>query len=315
MNVHVLTDAPPPWLADALAAFEAQFQYPLGRDASFSISHGREYVTFFAAMGDATVLVVERDGRVLATFATVLRPVRFPDGSQRPAAYLADLKLCPSARGGLALARIFRAMRDHVGDRTAGFGFGVVMDGTGVTPADYSGRLGFPAFTPVARLTLLRIATNRAVADAPINEVTPADLDAAWERLAPRGFVPLGGDSSMRSLQSPVSLVTDDLSACGRVEDTRRGKRLLLASGEELRSAHLSRFAFATPRDGVRLIRQALSFCARHGVPALFVGLPRDTAPAFLPLLSDLEIAQANATVHACGHDSSGDWWVDTAEI
>ena len=56
MNVHALADMPEPNLAYALARFEEQFRYPLGKDQSFRISHGEDYPRFFArsAMGSAS---------------------------------------------------------------------------------------------------------------------------------------------------------------------------------------------------------------------------------------------------------------------
>ena len=91
-RLHFLRQAPPPELSRALLEFERQFSYPLGGNDSFSISHGPDYVTFFQAIGDATVLVIEEEGRVLGTLAAVVRRLRALQGEWRRAAYLAEVR-------------------------------------------------------------------------------------------------------------------------------------------------------------------------------------------------------------------------------
>ncbi len=62
MKIHSLTSPPPPNLAGALEEFEYSFLYPLGPKQKFRISHGREYLPFFRAMGEATLLVAQHAG-------------------------------------------------------------------------------------------------------------------------------------------------------------------------------------------------------------------------------------------------------------
>lgn len=307
MKLHYLRAAAPPELGLALEEFEAQFRYPLGPESSFSISHGRDYVTFFAAIGDATVLVAEVDGKVVATIACVLRPLRFPSGQERTVVYLADLKVAPSARGGMVLARVFKALDRYLHVR---MGYGIVMDGTGSTPLDYTGRGPFPAFTREGAITVLKLGASPG-SFAPVSQ---ALFEASHAELVGAGFVPLGGRPELRSELEVTPLAGP--GACGLVEDTRRGKRLLVGPGEEIRAAHLSRLAFRTPAEGAALIRQACHRCAEAGVPNLFVALSEGSSRELLPLLGDLRCQVAPATIYGCGLPESGsEWWVDSAEI
>ncbi|HBJ85221.1 MAG TPA: hypothetical protein DDZ88_15380, partial [Verrucomicrobiales bacterium] len=108
MTLHSLQQAPPEWLGTALQRFELQFEYPLGADTTFRISHGRDYLPFFAAMGSATLLVAEQAGEVLGTLVRVERWIQFhgPQPMRQLVHYLADLKVSPKARGGRVLSRL-----------------------------------------------------------------------------------------------------------------------------------------------------------------------------------------------------------------
>ncbi|MBM3980747.1 MAG: N-acetyltransferase, partial [Planctomycetes bacterium] len=140
MNVHALTAAPEPNLATALARFEAQFTYPLGPGRTFRISHGDDYPRFFRAVGGARCFVAERAGEVLGVLGLAETSVTDAGGVAHPAIYLGDLKVAPAARGGRVLPRLAGAAGEWCRGRAAR-GFGVVMDGTPVTPDRYTGRL------------------------------------------------------------------------------------------------------------------------------------------------------------------------------
>ena len=304
MKLHWLEQPAPAPLGQALERFEAQFRYPLGPQASFSISHGRDYIHFFAAIGAATVLVAEDQGEVLATLAAVLRPLRLPGGRVEPVAYLADLKMSPAARGSTLLGRVLTAMRDRLSQPSGGRAYGVVMEGTGATPLDYTGRLGIPRFARLASLMILRLDTRGPT----VQPGPPSD------RMEQVGFVPLGGRPELRSEMTPLPLSNE--GASGLLEDTRRGKRLLIGPGQEMRAAHLSRLAWRDPSQAARLIEQAAGCCADAGVPTLFVCMPAGRVGEILPRLEGRELLQAPATVYGCGLDCEGeDWWVDSAEI
>jgi hypothetical protein len=312
MNLHRLRTAPPPWLARALEAFEAGFTYPLGPERTFRISHGDDYPRFFRAIGAAGCVVAEDGGRVLGCLAFAVRRLALPSGEDRPTAYLADLKIAPEARGGLMLRRLIRQIEDEV--RAIGSAFGVVMGGSRVTPANYTGRAGVPAFSEVARIAVLRISAHPPPAHAPAPcQANEESLASVYRRLSLGRFACPGGNPLERSRSAPVDLVFPD--ACGRLEDTRQAKRLIADDGEELLSAHLSHFACANPRAGARLIETALTRAAARGFPALFAAVPEGDAPGLCERLAGREVVVAPASVFAAGLAGGAEWNINTAEI
>src|ERR1043165_1820682 len=109
MKILTLVDAPDPALADALETFERAFEYPLGAGRSFRISHGRDYSRFFRAIdggSGASFVAVGKDGRVRGTLGVAVRPLQYPDGECRLAAYLGDLKTAPGVGRGWTLLRM-----------------------------------------------------------------------------------------------------------------------------------------------------------------------------------------------------------------
>jgi hypothetical protein len=315
MNLHELSGPPPAQLAQELAAFEESFTYPLGPGRTFRISHGDDYPRFFRSIGRAVCFVAEREGSVLGCLAVAACPLRLPDGSVREVAYLADLKVAPCARGGVVLLRLARAAHALMGP--LGAAFSVVMEGTAVTPPDYTGRLGIPAFTPLARLAVLRVPVV-AIGDTREGNsfpATDAEGQACYRRLSAGRYASPGGDPAERSETASVWLMLPDGSACGRLEDTRRAKRLLADDGSELRSAHLACFACRTPEAGAELVHAALPRAARAGFPAVFVAVPEAEADRLRERLGLRDVVVAPATVYGTGLESGPDWNVNTSEI
>ena len=309
MTIHPLTACPPPELAAALARFEAGFTYPLGPGRSFRISHGDDYPRFYRAMGDAVCFVAERDGEVLGVLAAALRPLVGPDGAVRQAVYLGDMKVAPAARGGRVLVRLAEATTAWATGR-ADVGFAVVMGGTPVTPDRYTGRLGLPAFAEVARVAILRLPAAADGGDAV--EVGADEGEALFRRLTAGHYAAAGGDPRERSETPPAWLVLADGSACGRLEDTRRAKRLISDDGGEMVSAHLSGFAYAAPAAGLALLAAARARAAAHGFPALFVAVPAADAA---PFATAPGAVVAPASVYGAGVERGAAWVVNTAEV
>lgn len=303
MNYLFLSEPAPPVLGHALEKFEAQFRYPLGEGASFSISHGRDYMTFFAAIGEATVVIAQEADEVVATLAAVMRPLRFPNGEVRTAVYFADLKIDPKARNAMLLLGLFARMREHLNPPADAVGYAVVMDGTGRTPSDYTGKMRIPSFAPIANITVLTLTT------------APGDPGSTGSPLEePAGYVPRCGNPTLRSELQPQSLATSQAS--GLLEDTRRGKRLVNSQGHEMRAAHLSRFVWEDAAAGATLLRHASARCHAAGIPTLFASVPRRFEADFLKQLPELEVQPAPATIYGSGFPPSGaDWRVDSAEI
>src|SRR5947207_13088916 len=133
MKVHQVSSPPSPALARALAEFEAPFTYPLGTGKFFRISHGEDYTLFFRAQGKGCCFIAEHQGRVAGALGTAVRRLWMPDGTERVAAYVGDLKIATDARGGTVLARLARAAQACLLPQ-AEAGWGVVMGGTTLTP-------------------------------------------------------------------------------------------------------------------------------------------------------------------------------------
>jgi hypothetical protein len=313
--VHRLETVPPPALAHALQEFEREFSYPLGPGRSFRIAHGDDYPRFFRAMGQAACFVAEAHGRVLGTLAVAIRRLGWPDGTERAAAYLADLKVTAGSRGGgrtlLALGRAAAAWAKGAADA----GFSVVMDGTAATPERYTGRLGFPAFGVLAKIAVLRIASPGARAEIGSYRHDAVAAARCYRDLSGGRYWSPGGDPASRSLMAPIWLLDPSGAACGRLEDTRHGKRLIADDGSELVSAHLACFAFRDVPAGAGLLRAAVSMAADLGCPALFVAVGACEAGAVADALTGYEVTVAPATVYGVGPDTGVSWNINTSEI
>ena len=303
MNLHTLHEAPPDWLGAALERFEQQFVYPLGSGGSFRISHGREYLPFFSAMGRATLLVAEEAGEVLGTLARVERWIEFraPAAMKQLVHYLADLKISPQARGGRVLARLMSAAKDQIEQTGSRSCYGIAMGGSARLPDAYTGRLGIPAFERLADLMILRISPGPSSAP-------PGTAIPAVEPLP--ACIVTGGRRELRSLMPPVPL-----PCSAWLEDTRRAKRLWNGHGDEMLSAHLSSFYFDDPARGAAVIRAAVHELSRHALPALFTAVPLSRYPALRSELPGLQFTEAPAAVFGYRLSRDHDWWVDTAEI
>jgi hypothetical protein len=314
MKVHHLATAPSPELAKSLARFEEQFTYPLGPGRSFRISHGEDYPRFFRAIGEAACFVAERDGEVLGALGLAVTRVRIADGTERPAIYLGDLKAAPAARCGLALMQLAQAAGPWCAAR-AECGFGVVMDGTLIRPDRYTGRLGIPHFRAVANIAVLKL---------PASMRSPAFLQ--WEADTTNGtecFTQLtagristsGGNALERSDTSPAWLVAPDGSACGRLEDTRRAKRLFADDGSEIVAAHLSCIGYANYSALAELFRVACGVAASRRFPAVFAAVPTEECDAILAAINQPDVIVAPATVFAANFEPHQLWSINTAEI
>jgi hypothetical protein len=322
MKIRSVQEAPDRSLADELEQFEPQFRYPLGPGQNFSISHGRDYARFFRAIdreSGASFVAVNRAGKACGTLGVAIRPLLFPTGEQRLAAYLGDLKTAPGPGRGWTLLRLATEATAWSIARGAVCAYGVVMDGTEKLPSNYTGKSGIHAFREVGKLCVIRIPTpDSAVDESAATEIDAAAAEDYFRKLSAGTFAPLGGDPHRRSAIAPIALVASDTSACGILEDTRNAKRLILDGGEEMLAAHLSKFAYRDPASGARLIREALGRCRRQNIaPALFVSVPECHSAAFIELLGGpSNLVTAPATIYGTELDNSDDRWnIATSEI
>lgn len=314
MMIHSLCGPPPTSLASALERFETEFTYPLGPGRSFRISHGDDYPRFFRAMGEARCFAAERNGVVLGTIGAALRPLWLPSGEESTAVYLGDLKVTAHARQGRALVRLAEVVQRWIGGRTQA-AFAVVMDGTRATPTRYTGRLGIPKLDDLAKVIVLRIAT--AGADPACSATATADEvgAACYRRLSKGRYACPGVTCAERSAITPRWLMLSGDRACGRLEDTRRAKRLIADDGQEMPTAHLSCFAYRDPASAFELAQAALAQAAGLGFPALFVAVPPADAEIIRHGLGSTEVVAAPATIYGTGLEAGRLWNINTAEI
>ena len=305
-----------------LAQFERQFQYPLGPDNHFSISHGSEYLPFFAAMGAATLLVAEHRGAIDGTLVLVRRQLVIRESGSgesqtrcQEAHYICDLKVRPEARSGSALARLMTAAADIIRPYPSHACYSVVMAGTSSEPAAYTGRLNIPDFAVVGEVAILRFLTAATCEPRKVIDASPEQFAGLQERLGASGVQPVAGNSSLRSLIAVQRFCHLNGTACGLLEDTRRGKRLIQASGEEIVSAHLSRFCWSDLSAAEDLLKHALNRSFELGFPAMFCSMPKAAWAQLKPLLHGLEYQQTSATVYGYHVPSNPAWWIDTSEI
>lgn len=316
MKVHQISGMPPLDLAHALEVFEKPFTYPLGAGTFFRISHRNDYTLFFRSQGNAACFVAERDGRVIGVLGTAIRRLWMPDGSEKMAAYFGDLKIAAEAEGGTVLLRLARAAERWLRPQVE-IGFGIVMGGTKLMPDSYTGRAGIPSFENLGRLVLFRISGGSGKEPAIVPEsyliIREAGLEC-YRRLSLGRYACPTGDGEERSEVTPIWLMKSDGSACGMLEDTRKAKRLIMGDGGELLSAHLSCFAYRGASAGAELIRVALQWAVRLGLPALFVSVAERDAEELRAALRGCDILPAPAVVYGTGL-RSGDWNINSSEI
>ena len=315
MKVHLLNGPPPTSLASALAEFESPFSYPLGPDRTFHISHGEDYSLFFRAQGAGMCFVAEHQNRILGVLGAAIRRIWMPNGRERLVGYVGDLKIAAEARGGLVLGRLARAADAWLRPKVDA-AYGVVMDGTGLTPQAYTHRAGIPAFREVGRLAVLRVSGDGGTPPYRANcfLTTPEAGLSCYQQLSRgRNACPIE-HASGRSQMAPVWLRHPEGLACGLLEDTRRAKRLMISDGSELLSAHLSCFAYASLAAGAELIREALLRTIALDLTGLFLAVPADEAASVCESLAGCKILPAPATVYGTGFEK-GDWNINTSEI
>lgn len=316
MIVRRFDAAPPPRLAAGLQRFERQFRYPLGPGRSFEISHGDDYPRFFRAIGDGISVVAERNGDVIGVIGAARRRLVKPGGDLVDAIYIGDMKIEPAARGGRTLIRLVESLREWLGGVSEA-AYAVVMDGTPVNPVQYTGRLGIPTFFELGKISVLRLTAPDRSEDTPADRWITTE-DAAmrtYERLATGRYASHGGNTKERSELEPLWLMEPRGKACGKLEDTRRAKRLIDCDGVEMRSAHLSCLGYEGVPAAVELLRVALNAASNLGFPALFVAVAAPESDRLVDALKGVDVVVAPATVFGMGLEPWPFWSINTAEI
>jgi len=318
--VHCLQESMDERLARALRNFETEFRYPLGGGAWFEISHAPDYLRFYQSIGRAACFVAEDSGRVRGTISVAIKRALAPDSSSMELAYFGDLKVVPGAGRGLIAARLLQASSRWALERVS-VAIAVAMDGTSALPLAYTGRLGIPPLIELHRIAILRIPSRADATTSNLNTTSREKLDNVYQELTRGTFASISGDSSLRSMLTPLPLVSDSGDACGLLEDTRQAKQLHTVGGDEMVSAHLSCLAFRNCLTGAELIRHAQRLCGQLGYPALFLS----TETRFVDeLLDRLDLASSvaassvtrtSAMLFGYGFPANVPWRWHTSEI
>jgi hypothetical protein len=189
------------------------------------------------------------------------------------------------------------------------------MDGTPLTPEQYSGRLGIPLFQAVKKVCILRFNTDifnigKNEQDEKISHETGYEL---YRLLNSEGTLLALSHSKIRSALEPLWFHSE-AKACGMLEDTRKAKKLFLSAGEELISAHLSYFSFSDALSAADVLRQAILYAREQAYPAVFVALSTSQVELLQEALKNFSYQNLSATLYAtntiCEHIS-----VNTADI
>lgn len=299
MKVKELIDRNAEETSKKFSLFERCFSYPLGERKRFRIDHGNDYNAFYRAIGTARTYYLEDDDRVIGAIGAAIQAVILPNGEEVRLAYVGDLKVIPEFQKSRATIYLLKAIRPFL-EVNADIAYGVVMDGTNVTPSNYTGRGGIPSFYPTEKRYILRFSSD--VDRSPVNaqkidegtgKMLLTDLQAGLHLITL-------ADYKVRAEMRAFWISSND-SAVGMLEDTRKAKRLYLDDGEEMLSSHLSYFYFRKADAGKDVLLCAIQESKHQNYPAMFVALNEEQYKLLAPELSNLRYEVATATVYCTG--------------
>lgn len=212
--------------AEELRALERAITYPLGDGRErFFIDHGEGYHRFFSSMGEAYFLLAFEGSNIVGLVVGVLKRVAYERRSWQ-GAYLCDLKLAPTHRGGgLAAAMLREALRTGA-----------------LRPALRQWRVAYAAAMRGARGDVMRSARG------PLH---PAKLAGSWATMrlwfvAPATLAALDTRGCPERPQSVLDLSPDaeharDPDGLGLVSTAGRKDLRLLSSGAPWPLVHVAR--------------------------------------------------------------------------
>ena len=314
MKLYQLNEKPDAPLSKALQTFEREFQYPLGENATFTISHGDDYANFYRSMGEATCFLLKKREEIIGSFCYALRSmVKKENNRKKRIAYLGDLKILPSYKNTRAYYLLAKNMLSILSGKVDS-AIGVVMKGTQKVPTQYTGKLNIPYFNPIEEISILQIKTEKQYPAHPVETTTAEDFLIAYTNNCSQDYF-LPSDPDARSALQPQWLVTGDQSACGLLEDTLHAKRLFDQNLNEIVSAHLSYFSFKEHTAAITLIKHALSISYSNHYPNLFLALNYDDFKRLQPHLSELHYTVSKATIFGAGAINNLRLNINTSEI
>ena len=302
-----------------LREFEQQFWYPLGESREFRIEHPSLYTDFFNSMGDAHCFVALREGEVVGILSSVMRTLVAPTGKSSQVAYVADVKITKELQGSTLLYRLARTailwLRPQICSA-----YSVVMDGTAVTPKQYTGRVGVPQFSWSGRVHLLSFSTTTDFPWVSNVEEIPLKQSAELSGIEPRRTTTDGPswatmNPSLRALEVPVWLVDRQTSTCVLLEDTRRAKKLYDRHQSEYRYSHLTYPSYTEPEHLVQLFPHACARSQSLGFSHIFVAVPDIHFVAIQSKLENLEYETYSASIYGVSLNEDFPYLVNSSEI
>lgn len=269
-------------------------------------------------MGDAYCFVALREEEVVGILSSVIRTLQSPNGKTTQVAYVADVKITRELQGSTLLYRLARTailwLRPQISSA-----YSVVMDGTAVTPKQYTGRVGVPQFSWAGRVHLLSFSTGTNFSWA--SEVSEHSLDpGSGSSIEPRriladvpGWVSI--NPLLRAHDVPVWLVDQPTKACALLEDTRRAKKLYDRQQSEYRYAHLTYPSYTKPEDILQLIPYACSRSQSLGFSHMFLTVPDIHLAAIRNRLENIEHNAYSASIYGVSLSEDFPFLVNSSEI
>ena len=316
MVIHEITPQPAPELQRMIREFEATFLSPLGDGRFFRIDYGEDRTAFIRTLGVGKCFAAEKDGRIVGLVEIAIVKLRYPDGSERPAQYIADLKLRPKARGTLVMGRLVQ-QGIAWGFTHTKIGFTMALDVTPIKPTAYTGRAGIAALSEVGKTMVVRLPVTPAGLSRDDERflVSGEEGETAHTRLTLGRYTVSGGDPEARSSVPPAWLVHPNGRACARFEDRRNVRRLITDDGSELKPAYLCCFAFDDAHAAVDLVIAALHRADALGYRALRLCVPPGDLSALQCLLGPGVIAGVPGAVYAVEGLPPAEWNINAAEV
>lgn len=297
-----------------LEAFERCFTYPLDTQRTFRISHTPDYLRFFQRAGNARCFISKTDSAIDGVLTTVERRLFVP-GSQEPqkALYLCDLKTAPGKQRGRVFLQLAAEARRQA-PRELSAAFGIVMHGTEKTPDLYSGSFGIPKFEALAEVAIFRIPARCGSREG-VSFQDPVSVSPVFEHLKGERLCMQPQVAKFGSGYAPIGLVDSSGDACAVLEDTLESKRLFCDKGIELRSCHLSTFAYRSPLAANHIVEAALDLCWERGISALFFSVPKTDQADWNERCNSTDATRTGATIYGLGLPKGLDWNINTSEV
>lgn len=314
MQVHVFNkQSPSEDLQNKLFEFEKSFSYQLSKHRHFYIDHSPDYSAFYRAMGDANIIIIEKNQKVIAVISAVVREIEINNQLEK-IAYIGDLKIQEEYRRGPVLFRLFQKLQCILKDLK--YGYAVVVEGTEVTPEHYTGRLGIPVFSETNKIQVLRFNLQDSRADSCIEmpEIFEmpkfCDFESGFEIyqeiLGNHPMMIAKAKPEIRSSIAPQWMHLESLEgrACGMLDDTRKAERWYgLENSKELRYANIGYFVYQDPKAALSLIKSFMHAAKNTGYDGLSIALTEAQFLELSPYLQHLDHEKQMATLYAThGH-------------